>query len=232
MTTGVLIGQINDYKKKLELASKWHNSKESIAPIIEKDSNKDKNKEDSYVYEFFCYLSLINDLMSNYEIIFVKGIGLYEYKFPQAASIKSGKPRFEALENGEVVFQICAGTRVIGVTEAEDINPDISFQHPNATDNPTAKDLIIILDAKYQDNFKSRLKGKEFHAFSFFVNQYYKLPNIPSITIKFKELGNFYGNCLITNVRSHNKNDTMMKLANVREIVKFYPGLNYEVFGV
>jgi hypothetical protein len=230
-----LIKNINIYRKALAKAGTWHASKKAIAHVETKDLQKGDNTENSYVYEFYCYISVVFDLIKHYDLKFVQGAGKYKNKFHQAASKKAGKPRFEAYDkNGNKVLQICAGTEVDGKYNSETENPDISIQISTASDEPTKNDLIIILDAKYQDDFDSRLNKTQVQAFSTKVNDHFELNNRARPEILFDKLKALDANCLITNVRPHNDNDDMLKDKGIREITKFYlndPIDSFDVLG-
>lgn len=230
-----LIKNINIYRKALAKAGTWHASKKAIAYVETKDLSNGKNKESSYVYEFYCYISVVYDLIKHYNLVFVRGEGKYKYKFPQAASNKAGKPRFEAYDkSGNKVLQICAGTKVDGKYNSETENPDISIQIGTASDEPTKDDLIIILDAKYQDDFNSRLNKIQVQAFSTKVNDHFELNNRPRPQILFDKLTALDANCLITNAKPHNDNNDLLIDKGIREITKFYlndPIDNFDVLG-
>ena len=190
-----LIEYINQYATLLKEGSVWHNSKELLAPVVI-DSNQ--IAMDSYIYEFYCYISIIVDLMPNYEIIFHEGTGKNKYKFPQAAADKKGKPRFHALKNDEIQFQICAGTKIKCRFKSEENHPDISFQIATASDDPKEGDLILIMDAKYKENIDSSLPKEEIYKFAEIV-RLFGLCKRPIKEIEFDIYKNFFGNCLITN---------------------------------
>jgi len=221
---------IRQYSKLLEQGSRWHNTKESIAHVI---SDMDKaNSTDNYIYEFYCYICIIVDLLKNYEIEFIEGQGDHQFKFPQAAAEKKGKPKFQALQGGVVQFQICAGTKIEGAYSSEQNHPDISFQVANASDYPRREDLIIILDAKFRENPKSKLSKNE--VYTFIVNVLlFRLTSKPSLQIELNKLKDFVGNCLITNGLSYSdKSDVSLIVdSNMKEVEKFYPGEKYSVLG-
>jgi len=224
------IKYIRDYSTLLHKGASWHNSKEAIAHVI---SDVDKaNATDNYIYEFYCYICIIVDLLSNYEIEFIKGDGDYAFKFPQAAAEKKGKPRFHALKDGKVQFQICAGTKISGSFDSEQNHPDISFQLADSSDQPVRSDLIIILDAKFRENPNSKLSKGE--VYTFIVNvSLFKLNTIPNFQINLNRLKDFYGNCLITNGYSYSNKQNVEFIidSNIKEIENFYPGQKFNVLG-
>lgn len=223
------IKHINQYTALLKEASVWHNSKEILAPII-----TEKNTElasDNYIYEFYCYISIIVDLQANYEIKFVPGKGDYKYKFPQAAAPKAGKPKFLAYNNNELQFQICAGTKIKSAFASEENHPDISFQAANASDDPTLDDLILIMDAKFKERFDS-LPKTEVYKFGFIIGLF-KLNAKPKLIVRFKKYVGFEANCLITNGKSYSDNSDveLLKYHFIKEVESFYPAAKFKIVG-
>lgn len=232
MTTSEILSSVNNYRDNLRKASKWHKSEESIAYVVTADRKKGKRKEHFSVYEFFCYIAIVHDLLTNYELKFIKGDGRGDeaYKFPQAAANKKGAPRFDAFYNGTRVFQICAGTLVNGIYKSENEHPDISFQIDAANDDPQKEDLIIILDAKYQDNFESRLSKTQAQGFAFKVNRQFQLSSPPQMIINFDRLKDLFANCLVTNAQAHSSVDDMLIGEKIREVTNFYPNKTMQIF--
>src|SRR5690606_34825924 len=149
------IDHINTYASLLKDGAIWQNSSEILAPVIGNEETLQSSND--YIYEFYCYLRVVIDLQANYKIEFIEGSGDFQFNFPRKAASKKGKPRFHAFENGKLAFQICAGTMINCEYDREKNHPDISFQLPTASENPTEDDLIIIMDAKFTENAKSRL---------------------------------------------------------------------------
>jgi hypothetical protein len=224
------ISHINKYATLLEKGSVWHDSKDILAPVL---GNEEKAQaENDYIYEFYCYICIIVDLQTNYRLEFIEGQGDYQFNFPRKAALKRGKPRFHAWENNDLAFQICAGTMIKCEYDREKNHPDISFQLPNATENPTEEDLIIIMDAKFTENSESRLSKAEFYKFGG-ITDVFNLRGSPKVLIKFNKLGDMYGNCLITNAKAY-ANPTDLKLSKrwaIKEVEHFAPGLKSTVIG-
>jgi hypothetical protein len=220
---------IKEYSSLLNACSVWHNSKDILAPIF-----TDANTElatDCYIYEFYCYISIVIDLKNNYEICFKEGTGNNKYKFPQAAANKSGKPLFYACKEGKIEFQICAGTKIDGVIDSEENHPDISFQLPNASDNPTHEDLIIILDAKFKENSGS-LPKTEVYKFGMIVDLF-ELRGIPKKEISFSKYKGFESNCLITNGKAYSDvtNIKLLQKYSIKEVESFFPTEKFKIIG-
>lgn len=217
------IDHINAYSSLLESGAVWLNSKDVLAPVLGDEDSKEAEKD--YIYEFYCYLSIIVDLKANYELAFVEGIGDFQFNFPRKAALKKGKPRFHASEEGKLAFQICAGTKIKCDYERENNHPDISFQLPTSTDDPTERDLIIIMDAKFSEDADARLSKTEFYKFGG-ITDVFDLRGTPKVPIKFNKLTELMGNCLITNAKAYaDKSDLKLsKRWAIKEVEHFFPG--------
>lgn len=220
---------IKEYSNLLSKCSIWHNSKDILAPVFN-DANSE-SATDCYIYEFYCYISIIVDLMNNYEIKFKEGKGKNKYKFPQAAANKAGKPLFYACNNGKTQFQICAGTKIDGIIDSEENHPDISFQLPTSSDNPTHEDLICVFDAKFKESEDS-LPKTEVYKFGMIV-QLFELDNRLKKEILFKRYKGFESNCLITNGKSYTnlKNTKLLERFSIKEVESFFPGKPFTIVG-
>jgi len=224
------ISYLTQYSSLLREGAVWRNSREILAPVF---SDRDGgNGSENYIYEFYCYISIIVDLMSKYEIRFVEGKGSFRYKFPQAAAEKRGKPRFEAIKKGKLAFQICAGTKISCEMDSEENHPDISFQRSSASESPTQKDLIFIIDAKYRENPNSSLSKDEVYKFATIV-RLFGLNNSYDIQIEFDEYSGLKGNCLLTNGKAYSDaaNTKFLKMSFIKEVESFYPGGKFLVLG-
>ena len=221
---------LRDYANLLREASVWHNSKDILAPVINEQNIAVAT--DCYIYEFYCYISIITDLQVTYNIEFKKGFGDFEYKFPQAAADKAGKPYFIAIKDGVPKFQICAGTKIDGIFDSEENHPDISFQKADANDTPTEDDLIIIMDAKFKENEKAKLPKDEVYKFITIVGLF-SLPKANSEKIEFFKYVGLDGNCLITNANAYsNPNDIrMLQKFVIKEVQHFSPQKSFSVLG-
>lgn len=228
--TNPLIEHVKEFSNLLSKCSVWHNSKEILAPIL--GVNESDNAKDCYLYEFYCYIALITDLQSNYEIEFIKGVGQFEYKFPQSAANKKGKPRFNVSKGGNLIFQVCAGTKVKCDIPTEENHPDISFQLPNASDDPSWTDLICIMDAKFKEVATSSLPKTEIYKFAEILNLYHN-PDPESQPIQFAKFHGMWGNCLITNALAHYStvDCSYLTLKKMKEVEKFFPESIFRVIG-
>jgi hypothetical protein len=230
MSGDYLIKEINEYAKLLKKASRWENSELSIAPVETRNS---ENRGIFYIYEFYCMIRIVDDLCSNYEMVFVTGEDEFEYKFPQASSNKKGKPKFTFLKDGEHIFDIYGGVHVKGEHECEEDHPDISFLKPNSPDDADATWLIMIMDAKFVSDFH-KLSKSEPSVFESIVRRF-KLHDAPRIEIKFSLLNGIEGNSLLTNGIFHADKtkglDKRLKDNFIKEVHKFYPNFDFEIAG-
>jgi hypothetical protein len=225
-----ILDNVNEFASCLKEAAVWKTTKEPLASVMDEHG---KVAEDNYIYEFYCYLSIITDLMHVYEIRFVEGKGNFMYKFPQAAAIKKDKPRFEAYINGEKQFQICAGTKVGGLFSSEDNHPDISFQLPNATEVPTYNDLICIMDAKYKEGKNAKLPKDEVYKFKAIIDLFALNSSHIKYSIIFTKFLGIFGNALVTNAQSYtDENDTaMIRAYHIKEVENFFPQKKFKIIG-
>jgi hypothetical protein len=223
------IKNIKEYSEILKDCCVWHNSKEILAPVI--TQGDDAASTTCYVYEFYCYICVVIDLKTNYEISFCEGKGNYKFKFPQAAANKEGKPKFIASKDGKIAFQICAGTKIDCDIDSEENHPDISFQKPHASDKPTSEDLILIMDAKFKEN-KDALPKSEVYKFGLIVDLY-DLREMLAEEILFDKFKGFEANCLITNGKAYsNPSDVrLLKKYGMKEIEDFLPNSNFKIIG-
>lgn len=220
---------IKEYSSLLSECSVWHNSKDILAPIFNDENSE--SATDCYIYEFYCYISIIIDLKNNYEIHFKEGKGKTKYLFPQAAANKAGKPFFYAYKDGIEEFQICAGTKIAGTVDSEDNHPDISFQLPGTSDKPIHEDLIIIMDAKFKENGGS-LPKTEVYKFSTIVDLF-ELRGSLKREIVFNEYKGLESNCLITNGEAYSdaSNVKLLNKYSIKEVEHFFPGQSFNVIG-
>lgn len=225
-----LLEKINAYSGSLKKASIWAGSEESIA-YVKKKANDEKGV--NYIFEFYCYMRIINDLSKNYSCKYIPGSGKNPHKFPQASALKKDKPRFDIIDKttGKRLFQVCAGTKINGKYSSEKDHPDISFQKDCACEeNPDCKDLIMIFDAKFQLNDGSTLKKGELDKFESILRRL-NLNKNPDTEILFDEFKDFNGNCLITNVKCHSTTTERLKGEFMKEVEFFFPNKTFKVIG-
>ncbi|MCC6725953.1 MAG: hypothetical protein IT258_15705, partial [Saprospiraceae bacterium] len=100
-----LLDKINDYGQKLGAVSTWTGSGCAFGHI-------DKDSEDSYVFEFFCYISLLFDLKKHQDVKYNRGSN--PDIFPKSPASKGkGWARFDIYDKaGAHLYQACAGTGI------------------------------------------------------------------------------------------------------------------------
>lgn len=220
------IEEIKRFSQKLERASQWQRSKRSIGYI-------ERAKQKSYVYEFYCYIRIIADLKNNYKILYVPGGGIDPNKFPKAAADKSNCPRFDLYDkkSNKHLYQICVGTKVKSASTNKEVHPDITFQSWDAPNDPEEKHLLLMMDAKFKKNSNDSLPLDEILSFGGLVDKVYKLNTKTSPIIHFKELKDILGNTVLTNGKTHDSTDTLLKAYQIKEVEMFDVGKNYRVKG-
>lgn len=146
-----LIDQINSFASSLYDVSKWKTSSDPFGHI-------DPKTADNYVYEFYCYMRILEDLQTNYKVRFVPGTNTFPKK---SADKKNGWSRFDLYDknNGTLLFQVCAGTNIEHTAIANyTVAPDISFQTDNSPAEPNENHVLMIFDSKYKTGKKSNDK--------------------------------------------------------------------------
>ncbi len=195
------LDKIKSYAKALKKSAKWNNTGTTVGSL----STRSDHASD-YVYEFFCYLSIIQDLKKNYLLEYYPGKKKKANLFPKAPTDKKDRPFFylNDKKTGKRLYQVCAGTFVkstVGTNRA----PDISFQLGNASRTlPGYSKVLMIYDAKRKrSGSKSKKIGEgQYSYFSTMISEL-ELTNASNNKIKFERFKDFNGNCLITNSSVH-----------------------------
>ncbi len=220
-----LLQKIDDYSVALEGASVWDSSGEVFGHVA-------SARKTDYVYEFYCYIRIICDLMTNYEVEYNPGSGRYRNKFPKKGVNKAGRPMFylKKRNSDNREFQVCAGTKVRTRFNAENLHPDISFQKPDASDDPDWRDLFMIFDAKFREH-SDKIPNSVVREFCEIVNMYDIAQTAANTNIQFNEFTQFVGNCLLTNGLAHNDNDQYIRVRQIKEIERFDVGSVFRIRG-
>lgn len=205
-----LMREVKDAGAKLTKASLWSTK----TPL---------DVENSFLLEMYLLFLLCDDLQANYTVEYVKGASPNEHTFPQGPANKAGWPKFVIKDSssGQVLFQICAGTR------ASDINGtnralDVSIQAGTAGDNPGPDDVLQIFDAKYRSKTLDRISKHEFSEFVRWVELFnLRGAGTPGLTLNL--LGALDANCLVTNGEPSTEPDAECVRTNIREVTKFHP---------
>ena len=215
-----LVLRVRQAARKLSIASKWI------------DSGENFKIEDSFIYEMYVLFCLIEDLARNYQIEYDAGMGEKAHEFPRAPAKKQGRPKFIIKEKkkGEIVFQICAGTKVKDKYHRFRA-PDISFQKAKTGDNPDFRNLALVWDAKYKIDNRKRISDSEFAKFSRLILMF-KLQLSSAPIIKLDSLNGMEGNCLVTNGRQTTESDKARKSEHIKEVCRFYPDKSHKIFPI
>ena len=209
------INKIKEISKILQKCARWDSSKKSISNL----NNRSNNGKD-YIYEFYCYLTVLKDLKSNYKLEYVSG-GPNKDKFPRGPAPKKDVPFFYLLSKTtkQKAYQVCAGTQIKAIVSGYRA-PDISFQKHNADlDDPSSKDLIMIFDTKRKrpGSMNPKISEGQYSYFSTMIRELgvdkKKFPKI-----KFNRLHSFIGNCLITNNEAHSQHEADNRFHKLKEV--------------
>jgi len=219
----VFLNEIDKYAKALGKASVWKNSKEIVNSI--------KSGENHFVYEFFCYLSIINDLETNYSIKYVPGNGKNKHRFPKRPVPKKGRPYFIIVNKikSKKSYQVCHGTQIKVKAGNELHAPDISFQDENANKKvPTAEQVYIIMDAKYTDTPEKSINSSSFDSVVKMVKAL-DVEDAENEKILFKKYDKFKGNCIITNGKAYKEEKEYHGIFKITEVEKFDENQNFKI---
>lgn len=211
-----LINDVQSAATRLGVASRWS----SGTPV---------QVEDDFLFEMHVLFRVLAALEAHYVIEYVPGTGNTVHEFPRSPAPKAGRPRFNVKDsgnNGNVLFQICAGTK------AEDVSGkkrgiDLSIQDANAPDDPDYQHVYQIFDAKYRRNPNNRITHSEFAAFAHWVETF-GLRNAQPVGLNLDALKDLDANCLVTNGNYSTEEDGERQRVNVREIAKFYPNRQHQ----
>lgn len=199
-----LLNEINLLAESLANSSVWKNSKDAFGHIVIYDNGEEKIAENNYIYEFYCYMKILEDLSKkpNHKIKFIGGNGI----FPKNPVPKSNRPYFILEKDNVKIFQICSGTQIetkINTKKA----PDISFQAIHSDPNlPNYRDILAIYDAKYSEsNSAKSFQEGQMTLFNRMIRLLEQNGTNP-IDHYYTDFINFKGNCLITNKKSYTDN--------------------------
>jgi len=186
---------ISQLKKSIENLSKWESSGKAFGHL---ENLKKKNKPDR-LYEFYCYIRIIEDLRNKYDVELIESTN--GKIFPQAPASKKGWAKFilRDQKTGNILFQVCFGTNIkISKSPKTTFAADISFQKPDATEDPEEKDVVLIMDAKYKTKNTTPLEINIIREFAKCIDDFGVL-NSDTIELNFNKLKDLKGNCLLTN---------------------------------
>jgi hypothetical protein len=213
------LDKIKNYSTILCKSAKWHNSGKAIGGLSIGTANAC-----DYIYEFFCYLVIIEDLEVNYDLEYYSGTGGKQNLFPKAPSEKNGHPFFYLIEKGgtKKLVQICAGTKIESKL-SEKRAPDISFQKPSAClVDPKFTDVLMIYDAKRKrPSSSSKSIGESQYSYFAIMVKELELEKAASQTLCFTKFKLFNGNCLITNAKARRGKENDNTFHHLKEVENF-----------
>ncbi len=207
------IGQL---KKSIETLSKWESSGKAFGYF-----EKIKNKKADRLYEFFCYMKIMDDLKNRYNIELVEDTN--GKIFPQSPAAKSGWSKFilKDKESGKVLFQVCFGTKIkLSTSPMTPFAADISFQKSTASDDPDENDVELIMDAKYKTDNLQSLEISTIREFAKCADDL-GVSEAETALFEFDKLKALKGNCLLTNGRAINDHEQYCKNNKVKQVGSF-----------
>jgi hypothetical protein len=226
-----ILKKIDAFSEKLTRASRWHNSGSLISTL--KATNESDAKPD-YIYEFFCFTSIAEDLSHNQKIQFICGTGRWAYSFPKNPANKLGKPYYIVSDEKDVpLFQMCCGTKIETRYQGQYRAPDISFQFPDSPSTPTVDNVFQIYDAKYNDtgSQKEKLSLNEFSYVSQMIRDLQLNPPQKGVNFQFDKFVEFNGNCILTNGKGYSSNHQYHQDNFLKVVQHFDVSLNFKVIG-
>lgn len=211
--------KIKRYSEALCTSAKWHNSEKTVGSLSTRTANAC-----DYIYEFFCYLSILGDLNHHYELEYYSGAGEKQNLFPKGPSDKEGHPFFFVVDkiSKQRLLQVCAGTKVESKLLTKRA-PDISFQSENACLKlPKYSDVKMIYDTKRKrpDTTSKSLGESQFAYFAIMIKELGQ-ENAHANKYLFNNFKEFNGNCLITNSKARRGDVTQNQFHAVKEVENF-----------
>jgi hypothetical protein len=186
-------------------------------------SGRPVNVTDDFLYEMYVLFRAVHDLMANYDIAYVAGVGAKTHVFPRKPANKAGRPRFHIRDKTTHadLFQMCPGTK------ASDIHGhlrglDISIQGPAAPDVPGPADVLQIFDAKYRTKVNDRISHHEFSEFARWI-ELFQLRGVAPAGLIFPTYPELDANCLVTNGQLSTELDVECQRVSLSEVAEFHP---------
>lgn len=225
--------QLRQLKLATRKLTKWDSSEKSFGHFKVIEAKATNIKGADRIYEFYCLMKILEDLMANYKITLHPGTKTGKI-FPEAPSPKKGWPYFiiEQKEGGDNKFQVCYGTKIkLSLAPKTTIAPDISIQKYNSTDDPNESMVELIMDAKFKYSNESALPIDQIHAFIQKVNAL-QTQAAASISLIFTTpMLNIKGNCLLTNGKALQNQNDYCRLNKIIQVEGFDIGKTHRVVG-
>ena len=228
-----IVDQIDEFAKHLKPAAVWHGSGLLIADV---ETENQCDAPGDFVYEMYCLWRVVTDIAKRQIVRLVSG-SIRGLKFPRKPAKKPGWPRFDVFDGQErtLLMQVCAGTGIHSSLISAYRYPDISFQKPEAKDEPQESDLICLYDAKFNEGHKKKdLSEGEYAIVQMMVDNLGLKKGLPiQLPINFAQLFWFDSNCILTNGGPWNENHTQHKHSSLRVVYHFDKAhQDYGVVGV
>lgn len=218
--------RIKDYRDAIKDLSQWRGSKEVFGYI-----DGDPGNKVDYIYEFYCGMCLLKDLSKQHRIVAHKRNG--KIVFPKKPGAKANYSYFKIYDKGgaKLLNQFCFGTKIfISGSPSTNFSSDLSIQKDNASDIPSDKDVVIILDAKYSTDKDSKLSVSTIREFAQCRSDMGTPKNSYNQLI-FTDYNDLNSNCLITNCHTAEKHKQYCMNNKIKQIGKFDYDQSFEVVG-
>lgn len=225
--------QLRQLKAATAKLTKWDSTKKAFGHFKVIKDKATNTKGADRIYEFYCLMRILEDLMVNYNISLKPGTRTDKI-FPEAPSPKKGWPYFMIQQKAgrPNKFQVCYGTEIkLSRALKTTIAPDISIQKYDSTDDPDESMVELIMDAKFKYSDTSALPIDQIHAFMQRVNAL-QTQTASSINLLFSAaLLNIKGNCLLTNGQALEDQEDYCKLNKILQVEQFDIAKTYNVVG-
>lgn len=224
--------QLRQLKAATAKLTKWDSSKKAFGHFKVIRDKATNTKGADRIYEFYCLMRILEDLMVNYNISLKPGTRTDKI-FPEAPSPKKGWPYFMIQQKAgrPNKFQVCYGTEIkLSRALKTTIGPDISIQKYDATDDPDESMVELIMDAKFKYKNTSALQIDQLHGFMQRVNAL-ETKNADTIALQFDLLKDIKANCLLTNGKALVDQDDYCKLNKIKQVEKFDIGTKFNTIG-
>lgn len=212
------LNHLSKLRQSIEKLSKWEKSQKAFGYIKTETEAKPQ-----YIYEFFCAMSILEDLSKNYLIKLQPG--KKGYVFPKSPGNKKEWARFLIKEKEGVqntLFEVCLGIKIkISSSPKTTVAADISIHYPEPTEDPDDTHVILIMDAKYKEQNTESLDIGAIREFA----QCARDMNTPKSSaidkLKFHKLTKMNGNCLITNGQVLREHEQYCINNKIKQVGKF-----------
>jgi len=224
--------EIKKLKIVVEKLTKWESSGKAFGHFNVLVEHATHLKGADRLYEFFCFMKILENLSKNYKIILQPGTKSGKI-FPVAPGNKKYWVYFKAEHNTDPTnkYQICYGTKIkLRKAPKTSFAPDISIQKYDSTEDPDETMVELIMDAKFKFKNTDTLPIIQLNDFIQRVTALETI-NADSISLQFSSLLGLKGNCLLTNGNALNGHETYCKIYKIKQVEKFDTESCYNVVG-